>query len=489
MKTLFTFIIVANFFGLANTVSSQDLQISLDYKKFYSPESGTYLEIYSKVNLASVSIKTVESTFQSEIELTQIIKKGDSIVTFSKKNVASPVMTDSTLFDYTDQQRFILAPGKYTIEITAKDNFKENDVPVIFSEELEIEDLSTTMAFSDIELLEAYSKTTEVNQLSKSGYDLYPFVSAYYPYGFDKIAFYTEIYHLGKEITEGEKFLFVAYLESYENGIQLSNFSKMAKMESATVVPVLSSLDISTLKTGNYFLVLEARNKTNDVILKNKIFFQRNNPLANLSEDELTKVNISQTFVEKIQNFDSLSEYIACLRPICEELERNMVDRQTTSGDTLTKKQFFYSFWLNRNATDPEKEWLEYKKKVDFVNSIYKTRVKKGYETDRGRVYLQYGPPNHLTDRPNEPSSYPYQVWQYYKVGKFNNKKFIFYLPDLVTNDYQILHSDVPGEMKNFRWETDLNSRNTPQGDVDSNGSGNFNHYGSQSGDFFKNPR
>jgi GWxTD domain-containing protein len=427
--------------------------------------------------------------WQSEVEITEIIKKGDSVINFTKKNLTSSVMTDSTLVDFTDQQRFIILPGEYELEIIIKDNYKVNDQPVSLTEKLVITDFSGIASFSDIELLEGYKKSENITELTKSGYDLYPFVSAYYPYGIDKIAYYSEIYHLGKEITEGEKFLLVQYIEGYENGIQLSNFSKMSKMESATVIPVLSAIDISGLKTGNYYLVLEARNKTNDVILRKKIFFQRNNPLANLSEDELTKVVISSTFVEKINNIDSLSEYIACLRPICEELERTMVDKQTESEDTLTKQQFFYTFWLNRNSTNPEAEWLKYKKQVNFVNSIFGTRVKRGYETDRGRVYLQYGAPDQLTDRPHEPSSYPYQIWQYYKIGKFNNKKFIFYLPDLVTNDYQVLHSDVPGEMKNFRWETMLNQRNTPNGDVDSPGNGNFNHYGSRSEEFFKNPR
>lgn len=484
------FILISLYFIGISNLKSQNVQANLDFKQFYNSVTGTYLEVYVKVNLTSVSLKSPsEGNWQSEVEITEIIKKGDSIINFTKKNLASPIMTDSTLIDFTDQQRFIIKPGEYEFEIIIKDNYKENDQPVSLTEKLVITDFSNVASFSDIELLEGYTKSENTTQLTKSGYDLYPFVSAYYPYGLDKIAYYSEIYHLGKEITEGEKFLLVQYIEGFENGIQLSNFSKMTKMESATVIPVLSALDISGLKTGNYNLVLEARNKTNDVVLRKKIFFQRNNPLANLSDDELTKVVIASTFVEKINNIDSLSEYIACLRPICEELERTMVDKQAKSEDTLSKQQFFYTFWLNRNSVDPEKEWLAYKKQVDFVNGIFGTRVKQGYETDRGRVYLQYGAPNQITDRPNEPSSYPYQVWQYYKIGKFNNKKFIFYLPDLVTNDYQVLHSDVPGEMKNFRWETMLNQRNTPNGDVDSPGNGNFNHFGSRSEEFFKNPR
>ena len=81
--------------------------------------------------------------------------------------------------------------------------------------------------------------------------------------------------------------------------------------------------------------------------------------------------------------------------------------------------------------------------------------MRKGYETDRGRIYLKYGPPNTITDRPNEPSAYPYQIWHCYALQRFN-KKDSFLSSDLVSNDYVILHSTLQGEYFNNNWKTDL---------------------------------
>jgi GWxTD domain-containing protein len=164
------------------------------------------------------------------------------------------------------------------------------------------------------------------------------------------------------------------------------------------------------------------------------------------------------------------------------------LNRKLKQMDDTLKRQFIYSFWFNKNNVNPRKSWEDYKIQVNRIEKLFSTRIKRGYQTDRGRVYLKYGAPNNLIERPNEPSSYPYQIWHYYRLGKFNNKRFIFYMPDLVTNDYSILHSDVPGEVKNENWNATLNSRNSTNGNIDDPNSGNRDHWGTNSSTLFKNP-
>ena len=82
-------------------------------------------------------------------------------------------------------------------------------------------------------------------------------------------------------------------------------------------------------------------------------------------------------------------------------------------------------------------------------------------------VYLQYGAPSRTLDRELSASEYPYEMWEYNKIGIYSNKKFIFYNPDLVNNNYRLLHSDMIGELKNPRWQAELNSRSIKRGNVD----------------------
>ncbi|HPG73539.1 MAG TPA: hypothetical protein PLM49_04550, partial [Bacteroidales bacterium] len=42
-----------------------------------------------------------------------------------------------------------------------------------------------------------------------------------------------------------------------------------------------------------------------------------------------------------------------------------------------------------------------------------------------------------------------------------NNKKFVFYNTALAGEEYELLHSDVKGELRNPNWERLLSKRNT----------------------------
>jgi hypothetical protein len=120
------------------------------------------------------------------------------------------------------------------------------------------------------------------------------------------------------------------------------------------------------------------------------------------------------------------------------------------------------------------------------VNEAFSTTINKGYLTERGRVFLRYGAPNSISQRHNEPSAYPYEIWYYYKLNAQTKVKFVFYSDDIVTNDFRLLHADLRGEIQNRQWEMILFSRNNTykgdQNDMNPN-------YGSWSRDLYNNPR
>ena len=76
-----------------------------------------------------------------------------------------------------------------------------------------------------------------------------------------------------------------------------------------------------------------------------------------------------------------------------------------------------------------------------------------------GRVYLQYGPPNVMTQSYFEPAAFPYEIWHYYDLQGQRDKKFVFYTNDIATNDFQLIHSNAIGEITNNRWQNIIHSR------------------------------
>jgi hypothetical protein len=67
------------------------------------------------------------------------------------------------------------------------------------------------------------------------------------------------------------------------------------------------------------------------------------------------------------------------------------------------------------------------------------------------------------------------------------NRKFVFFNPNLVGNDYRLLHSDMNGEVMNNNWSMDLHKRNSQSLDYDVEKRRQY--IGNQSQDSFDVPR
>jgi GWxTD domain-containing protein len=179
------------------------------------------------------------------------------------------------------------------------------------------------------------------------------------------------------------------------------------------------------------------------------------------STGEVTSAMVSLSFASRFTNPDSLRQILFYHIPIAKDVDRDAIDRQIPTADLNTMQSFFYSFWWKRNPENPEAAWLDYEKSIKVVKDNFETRIKKGWQTDRGRVYLQYGPPNTRIVRNNEVDYWPFEIWHYYSTdNNLHNRRFLFYDTTLM-GDMDLLHSDVPEETKNFNWKEMVRSRPT----------------------------
>ena len=457
MKRLLIFIAVMT---TAISGFGQSLQAGFNYVQFYSPADGVYLETYLSVVGASAVFSLNENNkLQSSIEITMLFKQEDKIVDFRKFNLLSPEVDTASINrpSFIDLQRIPLESGHYNLELTIKDN---NSVvsPYKHNSDIDVNFIEGKIEISGIEPVEKYSITKDENILSKSGYDIIPYISDYYPESINELTFYTEIYNSDKILGESGSYLLKTYIEAFETEKSL-HFNKFYKHKSSPVNILLGKFLITDLPSGNYNLVVEIRDRENELVTKKKMFFQRNNPSAHFLMDDILSINTDNTFIANMNNLDTLTDYLKCVNPISDFSERRYIDNLLQQSNTQLMKQFFYNFWYGRNSTDPGSAWNEYKNKVNEVNMSYTTQIRKGYETDRGRVYLQYGVPNTIRERKHEPACYPFEIWHYYSLNGNKDQKFLFYNPELVGDEYVLLHSNVPGEIINRNWESSLNSR------------------------------
>ncbi|HRS53331.1 MAG TPA: GWxTD domain-containing protein [Bacteroidales bacterium] len=487
------YLFLLKFLLLSVLANSQSPRAYLSYATFYSPVDGPYIETYLAVDGKTVKwVKNINNKYKATLQILTLFKKDSMILNYKKYNLTSPEIDDTTNinFNFIDQQRFAISDGIYDFEMSLYDTNVENPKKIKYSTELEIIKYDVDVHVSDIELVESYSKAIgEDNIINKSGYSIIPYIYSYYPQEVSKIKYYCEIYNTLDIFGKDYKYLIITYLKSFESNLILNDFYSVRKETSSKVNVVLSEMDISFLPTGNYYLVIEVRDQNNNVRAYNEVFFQRDNPLVfySLSPNSLSNINISGTFVENIINIDDLKEYIKSLSPISSESEKRYAENILKDNNLLDMQRYFLNFWLTRNNTNPAAEWNNYKNMVIAVNKEFGTRIKKGYETDRGRIYLKYGPPNSRQAVTHEPNAYPYEIWHYYSLNnKQRNKKFVFYNTDLVSGDYELLHSDAIGEINDPLWQRKINRDNTLYNFDETQ----FNsHWGSKIKDYYDNPR
>lgn len=98
--------------------------------------------------------------------------------------------------------------------------------------------------------------------------------------------------------------------------------------------------------------------------------------------------------------------------------------RDMMSGSEEEKADNFKQFWAELDPTpgSVENELMEeYYRRVAFSIEAF-TVVQEGWKTDRGMIYILFGPPDEIQRGPFELDSKPYQVWEYYHIGK----QFVF---------------------------------------------------------------
>ena len=440
---------------------ARNLWAFLSYSTFNSPE-GPYIETYLSVAANSVKfIKKDNGKFQASVNILMTFKQEKDIKAFKKYELNSSEINDTLNlnFNFIDQQRIAIPNGTYEFEIQMAD--KNKTAPAMpYIQTIAIDFPADKPSFSGIELVKSYKRAPLANALTKSGYDLVPYTYTFFPENETKMAFYTELYQIGKATGVDQKFLLSYYFESFESNVKLNSYSRSKKETPKNVNVLLAEIPIENLPSGNYNLVVEARNQQNELVASKKMFFQRMNPKAQVELTDLGSTEIANTFAEKITNADTLREFINSTYPVATGIEKSFIRETLKKTDLKMMQQFFYSFWVARDPSHPVMAWNFYKGQVDKVQVNFGTPIKKGYQTDRGRVYLQYGPPNTRSTQYSEPSNYPYEIWQYYTLNNNQrNRKFVFYSPDMVTSDFFLLHSDATGEVNNPRWKIDLRNR------------------------------
>ncbi|MGH9583777.1 MAG: GWxTD domain-containing protein [Bryobacteraceae bacterium] len=118
--------------------------------------------------------------------------------------------------------------------------------------------------------------------------------------------------------------------------------------------------------------------------------------------------------------------------------ERAAFLKLTTNGE---RNQFIQQFWQRRDPTPgtPENEFKkEHYRRRAFANRHFASS-EPGWKTDRGHMYIVYGPPDEIDSHPKTAQRpYGIQIWLYRHVeGLGDNRSFTF-IDRTGRGDYQL---------------------------------------------------
>ncbi|NLP04461.1 GWxTD domain-containing protein, partial [Candidatus Fermentibacteria bacterium] len=128
--------------------------------------------------------------------------------------------------------------------------------------------------------------------------------------------------------------------------------------------------------------------------------------------------------------------------------QRSMFNRLTSRE---AKERFYDSYW----ASTPGRE--DFEERVTGAER-YSTQFTEGWRTDRGRVFIIYGPPDEVESVPFQVDGFPYEIWYYYQAG---NQYFVF-VDRNANGSYMQIYSTIEGEVSYPNWEQMLRPIRVP---------------------------
>jgi GWxTD domain-containing protein len=133
--------------------------------------------------------------------------------------------------------------------------------------------------------------------------------------------------------------------------------------------------------------------------------------MADGEEEPIGERTINSQWLDMPVSLYNLDVAIDMLRYIVSDSEL----RRINSGSSSEREEKFREFWAERDPT-PDTEFnelmAEYYRRIDYAYKNFSSLQTPGYETDQGKAYIVYGPPNSVDRRlpANAPTR---EIWEY----------------------------------------------------------------------------
>lgn len=450
MKKLLLFLII--FAGITAFAQKEPFKIEYDYARFSLDDTSGYLELYYSFYEPDFQVTGPETDRHIKGSLFVFIANANSNeVIVNKEYQFSSTVTDSAFKNgksLIGNLGFQLPFGKYNFKLVGKDLSATGRADSI-NFLLEMSVMSTErFTISDIQLASKIEESEKTNSVFyKNSYEVVPNPSMIYGENYPLIYFYAEIYNLTKNIKS--EYLMVEHnLFNSKNSLVFTK-KKFVSRKNNNIVEA-GGINISKMPTGAYTLNVQVTDTAlkSSAISSKKVFIFNphvaDTTTIQVTEGELLASEFVSMGEEELNEAFEMARYVATGKD---------VEKWGKISDVETKRQFLFNFWKERNTipgvtqVSASKEYYE---KAKYSNEKFGNIHRKGWKTDRGRVYMLYGEPSEIDRYPNQVDVKPYEIWYYNSI----EGGVLFVFADITGfSDYMLIHSTMRGELRDDNWQ------------------------------------
>ncbi len=405
---------------VVNVFSVGDIKFSWDQAMFYSDTVNLRLvEFYYSIPWSELLYKTRGETILAEYKTELRINNRDGSDSFvdikdNRYNILSFTFARQHDLQVLDKYSLFLPPGQYlysfTVICSTKTGRYEGGLAVVPD--------SGRLFLSSILLALNIKADSQPGKFGKNKLVIIPNPSNIYGGNYSTLYGYMELYS-SPDLGDYR----ITYNILKPNGDTVKKAKRTMPKISGNQTHAWD-ISIADLTIGDYTFVVEVNDLSTGISKKQNKNFSIRKKETGFKVEGLEK----RKYYDLIKFLVSEKEY-----------------KKFRKFSEVGQAQYLKSFW-QRN------DYEEFERRVDYTNERFSVGGKKGLDTDRGRIYVKYGPPDETEAHSFETGYKPNEHWRYFSSGLY----FIFV--DIRGNgDYLLIYSKTDHERRDPNWENYIN--------------------------------
>ncbi len=430
--------------GLSQTILPvEPFRLTVDISRFRGGDDNhVHVELYYAIPRRALTFRSDTAGFVGAGDMTFTARKGDSLVYADRWLVphllrdTANVMPGLTLVGNTMMQ---LEPGDYVFKILGRDRNNSSRADSITLKVPIRPVVIDKPVISDIEFASNIRQGKKGGPFYKNTLDVVPNVGGVFVEN-QSCSFYAEAYNLAAGNETNDFYLRTNVHDAVGKEIMSREKPKKHLSESAVIV---DNFPASTLRTGTYTLVLSLLDTSRKVLTSSARKFYVYN--KTLGVDSSLLVSASGLPMAEYMSMDSveLDREFKWTKWEAQDQEKSQYEQLKGAE---AKRKFLTDFWRRRQPGRRE----EYLARVSYANNNFNMMQREGYRTDRGRVYVVYGPPEDIERHPNETDMKPYEIWYYTNI---QGGVMFVYVQRNSGGDLELVHSTHRNELHDENWQ------------------------------------